>query len=467
MTRGRRRSAKATRAADVQAAVTSEPHSASPPEPERAEGVAREADPPITKHDEKDARIRELEARVAELEKSGEKASAEAAAAVDERRQAEQALRVASLQLAEADLRKNEFLAALSHELRNPLASIKDSLYLLGRAPSAGEQAQRAQAAIDKQVDHLARLLDDLLDATRIARNKIKLQRQRLELNALVRHTMEGLRALFDKAGVHLEFHPAPRSVFVDGDWNRLAQVIGNLLQNAAKFTGRGGATLVTVHAEREEKRAVIQVVDTGVGMSPETVSLLFQSFSQLDSSLDRSKGGLGLGLALVKGLVDLHEGQVTAQSAGLDQGAEFTVQLPLAMEEAAAPQVASESASKRRRRVLVIEDNIDAADSLREVLAFSEHEVEVAHNGPEGIAKARELRPEIVLCDLGLPGMDGYQVAGALRADESLKDVFLVALSGHTLPEDLQRASEAGFQRHIAKPPSLEKLEELLAEIP
>jgi CheY-like chemotaxis protein len=266
---------------------------------------------------------------------------------------------------------------------------------------------------------------------------------------------------------VHLEFHPAPRPVFVDADWNRLAQVIGNLLQNAAKFTGRGGATLVAVHAEREEGRAVIQVVDTGVGMAPETVSLLFRPFSQADYSLDRGKGGLGLGLALVKGLVDLHEGQVTAQSAGLDQGAEFTIQLPLAMEEAAAPQVASESASKRRRRVLVIEDNIDAADSLREVLALSEHEVEVAHDGPEGIARAREFRPEIVLCDLGLPGMDGYQVAGALRADESLKDVFLVALSGHTLPEDLQRASEAGFQRHLAKPPSLEKLEELLAAIP
>jgi signal transduction histidine kinase len=426
-----------------------------------------EADPPNSRTDEKDARIRELEARVAELEKIGEKASAEAAAAVDQRKQGEEALRVANLHLAEADLRKHEFLAALSHELRNSLASIKNSLYLLGRAPVGGEQAQRAQAAIEKQVDQLGRLIDDLLDVTRIARNKIKLQRQRLELNGLVRHTMEGLRARFDKAEVHLEFHPAPRPIFVDGDWNRLAQVIGNLLQNAAKFTGPGGATLVTVHAEREEGRAVIQVVDSGVGMAQETVACLFQPFGQADASLDRSKGGLGLGLALAKGLVDLHEGQVAAQSAGLEQGAEFTVQLPLAMEEAAEPPVGSEAARGRPRRVLVIEDNSDAADSLREVLMLGNHEVAVAHDGPESIAQAREFRPEIVLCDLGLPGMDGYEIARALRADESSKDVFLVALSGHTLPEDLQRASEAGFQRHLAKPPSPEKLEELLAEIP
>ena len=347
--RGRRRNAKA-RAADVQAAVTNEQTSASPAESERPQGVAIEAAPPNSRTDEKDARIRELEARVAELEKSGEKASAEAAAAISEREQAGEALRVANLQLAEADQRINEFMAALSHELRNPLAPIKNSLYLLGRAASGGEQAQRAQAVIERQVDQLTRRLDDLLDVTRIARNKIKLQRQRLELNGLVRHTMEGLRALFDKAEVHLEFHPAPRPVFVDGDWNRLAQVIDNLLQNAAKFTGRGGATLVTVHAEREEKRAVIQIVDTGVGMAPETVSRLFQPFNQADSSLDRSKAGLGLGLALVKGLVDLHEGQVTAQSAGLDQGAELTVQLPLAIEEAAEPQAGIQTAPRRRR---------------------------------------------------------------------------------------------------------------------
>jgi two-component system CheB/CheR fusion protein len=347
------------------------------------------------------------------------------------------------------------------------LAPIKNSLYILGRAAAGGDQARRAQAVIERQVDQLARLVDDLLDVTRITRNKIKLQRQRLELNQLVRHSLDDQRSLFDKAGVHLELHPAPRPVYVDADWNRLAQVIGNLLQNAAKFTGRGGATLVTIQAERAESRAVIQVVDTGVGMEPEMVARLFQPFSQADSSLDRAKGGLGLGLALVKGLIELHGGAVTAHSAGPGKGAEFTMQLPLAMEEPAASPAGSESPAKRRRRVLVIEDNIDAADSLREVLAYGEHEVEVAYNGPEGIAEAREFRPEIVLCDLGLPVMNGYEVARTFKQDESLKGVFLVALSGSSLPEDLQRASEAGFDRHIAKPASLEKLEELLAGAP
>ena len=384
-----------------------------------------------------------------------------------EREQVEAALRAANLQLAEADQRKNEFLAVLSHKLRNRLAPIKSSLWVLVRATAGGDQVRRAQAVIERQVDQLARLVDDLLDVTRITRNEIKLQRQRLELSALVRQTIEDQRPLFDKAEVHLEFHPAPRPVFVNADGNRLAQVIGNLLQNAAKFTGPGGATLVTVHAERAEKRAAIQVVDTGVGMAPEMVSRLFQPFSQVDSSSDRSKGGLGLGLALVKGLVELHGGDVTAQSAGLGQGAEFTVHLPLAMEEATASQTGSENAAKSRRRVLVIEDNIDAADSLREVLASGEHEVEVAYSGPEGIAKAREFRPEAVLCDIGPPGMDGLEVARAFKADESLKDVFLVALSGYTLPEDLQRASEAGFERHLPKPASLEEVEALLAALP
>ena len=382
-------------------------------------------------------------------------------------KQAEEALRVANLQLAGADERKNEFLAVLSHELRNPLAPIKNSLYILGRATPGGDQARRAQAVIERQVDQLARLVDDLLDVTRITRNKIKLQRERLELNQLVRHTLEDQRSLFEKAEVHLEFHPAPRPVFVHADWSRLAQVIGNLLQNAAKFTGRGGATLVTVQADAAEKRAVIQVIDSGVGMAPEMISRLFQPFSQADTTLERSKGGLGLGLALVKALVELHGGDVAAYSAGLGKGAELTVRIPLAMQEATAPQSHKEGVAKRHRRVLVIEDSIDAADSLREVLAFGEHEVEVAYNGPEGIAKARAFRPEVVLCDIGLPGMDGYEIARAFRADAALKHVFLVVLSGYALPEDLQRASEAGFDRHLAKPPSLEKLEALLAEVP
>jgi two-component system CheB/CheR fusion protein len=200
--------------------------------------------------------------------------------------------------------------------------------------------------------------------------------------------------------------------------------------------------------------------------MTPEMVSRLFLPFSQADSTLDRSKGGLGLGLALVRGLAELHGGDVTAHSAGVGQGAEFVVRLPLAMEKPATSQPGA-SATKSRRRILVIEDNLDVADSLRDVLTFGEHEIEVAYNGPDGIAKARKFHPEVVLCDIGMPGMDGYEVARAFRADAALNGAFLVALTGYALPEDLERAQAAGFARHIAKPPSLEKLGEILAEVP
>jgi PAS domain S-box-containing protein len=378
---------------------------------------------------------------------------------ITENKRIEEALR-------EADRRKNEFLAVLSHELRNPLAPIRNSTYILEHCEPGGDQAKRALEVIDRQAAQLAHLVDDLLDVTRITRNKIQLQRHTLELNELVRHTVEDHRTLFDRADVRVEFHPTSRPMSVSADRNRLVQVIGNLLQNAAKFTGRDGETRITISADATERRAVIQVADTGVGMTPELVARLFQPFSQADSTLDRSKGGLGLGLALAKGLVELHGGNITARSAGLGQGAEFVVRLPLAMDDAVAPQ-AGASASKGRRRVLIIEDNVDAADSLRDVLGFGEHDVEVAYNGPQGIAKAKEFRPDVVFCDIGLPSMDGFEVARAFRADEALKGVFLVALSGYALPEDVARAQAAGFDRHLAKPTSLEKLEEVLESRP
>ncbi|MBI5545393.1 MAG: PocR ligand-binding domain-containing protein [Deltaproteobacteria bacterium] len=371
----------------------------------------------------------------------------------------------ASLQ--EADQRKNEFLAMLSHELRNPLAPIRNSLHLLERAAPGGDQARRAQAVIDRQVGHLSRLVDDLLDVTRIERNKIRLERQVLDLHDLVRRTVEDHRSLFEKSEVQLEVRLEPERVSVSADGTRLAQVIGNLLQNAAKFTGPGGRTEVSVCVDSAERQAVIRVSDTGVGLPPELLGRLFLPFMQADATLDRSKGGLGLGLALVKGLVELHGGGVCARSDGPGRGAEFVVRLPLAVEGAATAEPCRANAQPAGRRVLIIEDNVDAADSLRDVLELAAHEVAVAYNGPEGLAKARELHPEIVLCDIGLPGMDGFEIARAFKADENLRACFLIALSGYALPEDLQRASEAGFERHLAKPLSLERLEELLESLP
>jgi signal transduction histidine kinase len=375
-----------------------------------------------------------------------------------------QLLMAANEQLLEADRRKNEFLAVLSHELRNPLAPIKNSLYILNRATPGGEQARRALRVIDRQATQLSNLVDDLLDVTRITRNKIRLQKQRLDLSQLVQRAVEDCRTFFERNDVRLSCDLAPTPVLVDADATRVAQIVGNLLQNAAKFTPRGGRAHVSVAVEAGQ--GVIRVVDNGVGMAPETVALLFQPFMQADQSLDRSKGGLGLGLALIKGLVEMHGGTIQAQSDGLGKGAAFVVRLPL--ETGDAPEKPSVRASGPRicRRVLIIEDNLDAAESLREALELGEHEVEVAHSGPEGIERARSFRPDAVLCDIGLPGMDGYDVARVVRQDPTLQSTCLVALSGYALPEDLERAVEAGFQHHLAKPPSVDRLEQVLSEL-
>jgi PAS domain S-box-containing protein len=373
-------------------------------------------------------------------------------------------IKVAQEAIRETDRRKGEFLAVLSHELRNPLAPIKNALHLLGRAQPGGDQARWAQSIIGRQVDQLARLVDDLLDVTRISRGKVDLHRDRLELNDLVGRTIEDYRALFDKRGVKIEYERCPSRLYVDGDWNRLAQVVGNLLQNATKFTESGGTTRVRVWEEGASSSVFVRVADTGIGMTAELLEGLFQPFVQADTALDRRRGGLGLGLALVRGLVELHGGEVVARSDGLGRGSSFTVRLPRASCPPAPAPEQRPSKAAARRRVLIVEDNVDAAASLRVGLELEGHEVAVAHDGVTGVRIARELRPEVVLCDIGLPGMDGYAVAQALRADRTLASTLLVALTGYALPDDLRRASEAGFDRHVAKPPSLDSIEEILA---
>ena len=379
---------------------------------------------------------------------------------ITESKRAEEALR-------EADQRRNEFLATLSHELRNPLAPIKLSLHILRRCEPGSEQAKRSLAVIERQVQQLAGLVDDLLDVTRIARNKIELKRERLELNDLVRRTVEDHHGLFDQGGVELRLELAPAEIVVDADRTRLAQVFGNLLQNAAKFTGRGGSAVVSVACIVEDKQAVVRVSDTGAGIVPEMMPHLFEPFAQADRTLDRSKGGLGLGLALVKGVIEMHGGEVTVRSDGAGKGAEFIVRLPLEDGAVSKRDADATSIPGARRRVLIIEDNRDAADSLRELLQLGGHVLEVAYSSAEGIARARQFLPEVVLCDIGLPGMDGYAIARKFLGDDVLKGIYLVALSGYALPEDLQRTSEAGFDRHLTKPASLEKLEELLESVP
>jgi two-component system CheB/CheR fusion protein len=371
----------------------------------------------------------------------------------------------ARIALEESDRRKNQFLAMLSHELRNPLAPIRNSLYILDRSDPGGEQARRAQMIIDRQVGHLTRLVDDLLDVTRISRGKIRLQREPLDLCDVVRRAVEDYRQVFALSHVELELDLPARPLWINADRTRIAQVIGNLLSNSVKFTPVGGKASVSVDGDARCEQATLRVRDTGTGIAPEMLPRVFEAFMQADTTLDRSRGGLGLGLAMVKGLVEMHGGTASVASDGPGTGTEFTVRLPLAAAQVPVAVPARRSPSGGPRRILVIEDNADAAESLREVLELGEHTVEVAFSGAEGIAKARSFRPEVVLCDIGLPAMDGYEVARVMRADPLLRSTKLVALTGYAAAEDVAMARDAGFDAHLAKPPSMEKLD--LAHVP
>jgi two-component system CheB/CheR fusion protein len=366
-------------------------------------------------------------------------------------------------QLQEEDRRKNEFIAVLSHELRNPLAPVRNALFILAHVEPRSSKATGARAVLGRQIDHLAALLDDLLDITRISRGKIELRREPLELTRVVEDSVEDHRALFAARGVDIELQIPHEAPVVDADPTRLAQIVGNLLQNAAKFTNRGGRVQVAVE-QPSGGMVAVRVHDTGVGIEPRLLERLFQPFTQGDESLDRTRGGLGLGLSLVKALTDLHGGTVEAHSEGPGRGAEFIVRLPAAARVARPATPPLTAARSARRRILVIEDNAEAAETLRVALQLDDHEVEVARDGREGLAMARAFRPDLVLCDLGLPLMDGYAVARAIRTDPVLRDTELVAVSGYALPEDRRKAAEAGFDRHLPKPVPLEQLEELLA---
>ncbi len=397
--------------------------------------------------------------------------SADLSYALDKMAQ-ERALQESEQSLREEDRRKDEFLAMLSHELRNPLAPIRSAIYILERATPGGERARRAHAIIDRQVAHMTRLVEDLLDVTRISRGKIRLQREKVDLAELVRRVVEDHRGAFVAAGLALHVAIPQGPIPVDADRTRIAQAIGNLLQNASKFTPPSGRVAVSVETSAHEGQAVVRVRDNGSGIANEMLPRIFEPFTQADRTLDRSSGGLGLGLALVKGLVELHQGQVRVSSDGPGKGAEFVVRLPLDP-GGAAPSTAGEppataggraARSASPRRVLVIEDNSDTAESLQALLELGGHEVRVACNGRDGLEVARRFAPHVVLCDIGLPGMDGYEVARAFRADPSLCAVVLVAVSGYALQNDLQRAAAAGFDRHLAKPASPEAIEQVLA---
>lgn len=372
-------------------------------------------------------------------------------------RRAEEALR-------EANRRKDDFLAMLAHELRNPLAPIRNAVEILRLHDHPPPGVVRSvRDIVDRQATHMARLVDDLLDVTRIARGKVSLQKERCDLNRVVRETVDDYRGTVEANGLALHVRVPEGPVWVSGDRTRLSQVVGNLLNNAVKFTDRGGEVHVDVVRDGEGVVA-ITVRDTGIGIDAGTMKTLFEPFAQADRSLDRSRGGLGLGLALVKGLAGLHEGGVTVASDGPGRGTTLTVRLPLARPAAAPAGEPAPAQPGAGRHVLIVEDNRDSADSLFTLLEMLGHKVAVAYTGPDGAAAARRSRPEVMLCDIGLPGMDGYAVARAVREQPAPNDVYLIALTGYGRPEDVARAHEAGFDAHLTKPVVLADLQRVLA---
>jgi len=366
---------------------------------------------------------------------------------VEQRKRAEEELRV-------ANRRKDDFLAMLSHELRNPLAPIRNAVHILKLVSTAEPQVAQCRELIDRQVRHLSRLVDDLLDVSRISRGKIQLRRERLDLARVVRTTAEDRSATLRQLGLALELDVPECPVWIEGDATRLAQALGNLLDNSAKFTDVGGRVSVRLETT-ENHQATVTVQDTGIGIEPEVLPGLFQAFAQADRSLERSRGGLGLGLALVKGLIEMHSGTVSAASSGPSQGSTFTVRLPVLPEPPALTQTLTHPPPhpNGKLRVLVVEDNRDAAESLRLLLELLGHEVRVAGTGPEGVKLAHAWDPDVVLCDIGLPGLNGYEVAVQLRQDPVTAGARLIAITGYGQEDDLRRSQVAGFDAHLTKP--------------
>lgn len=367
--------------------------------------------------------------------------------------------------LREADLRKDEFLATLAHELRNPLAPIRNGLEVLRRSGQLVGPAARARDMMERQLAHMVRLVDDLLDVSRIRRGKVDLRLARITLQTVLDNALESSRPALECGRHVLALQVPPAPMWVDGDLTRLAQVVSNLLNNAAKYTPSGGH--IELQALAEGDQAVIRVTDNGTGISADMLPRVFDLFAQDEHNLARAQGGLGIGLSLVRQLVELHGGRITAASAGLGLGSCFTVRLPLAP---APPQAAPEPQRHpphpigRPGRVLAVDDNVDGADSVALMLAMLGHEVRTANDGEAALALARQWRPDVVLLDIGLPGMSGYEVARRLRAEPSTAHVMLVAVTGWGSEDDQRKSAQAGFDHHLTKPVEVAALEAVLA---
>ena len=372
--------------------------------------------------------------------------------------------RVEALQ--ETERQMNEFLAMLAHELRNPLAAIVNALGLM-RSKKPHDQAW-LRDVIDRQAAHLTRIVDDLLDVSRITRGRIDLKRELLDLNDLVSRVVEACRPSIDARRHHLELQLAQDALPVDVDSTRLAQVVHNLISNAVKYTPEAGQ--ISIHLALEGGKAVLRVRDSGIGMPADLLPKVFDLFVQGDRSLDRTEGGLGIGLTLVRRLVEMHGGSVAAFSEGAGDGSEFVVRLPLALGRAATPRMLAaepESHPRIRRRLLVVDDNRDFANTLSLLLETFGHEVRTVYDGRAVVPMATDYRPDAVLLDIGLPGMNGYEIARELRSAPALAQVTLVAFTGYGQDEDRRRVREAGFDFHLVKPVEVGELTRVIDALP
>jgi PAS domain S-box-containing protein len=383
---------------------------------------------------------------------------------VSERRRWAQQLEQQNREMAAASRQKDEFLAMLAHELRNPLAPLRNALQIVklgGNKP----HAEQLRAMMERQLLHLVRLVDDLLDVNRITRGKIELRRERVALPAVIENAVEASGPHIEAGKHQLTVSLPPHVLHVEGDLMRLAQVVSNLLNNAAKYTPPGGQIWVTL--AHEGGAAVIRVKDSGIGIPHEMLTQVFEMFTQLARSSERTQGGLGIGLTLVKRLVEMHGGTVQAESAGLGHGSEFSVRLPLlGMQKRHVEGSGQPAPAGPARRILVVDDNVDAAESLTKVLQLNGHEVHTVHNGAEALAQAAARRPHVMLLNLGMPGMDGYETAKKVRELQGLDEIVLIAVTGWGQDEDRRRTQEAGFHAHLVKPLDPVSLEQLLASL-
>ena len=378
---------------------------------------------------------------------------------ISERKAAEQTLQ-------ESDRRKDEFLATLAHELRNPLGPIRNAVELLRRAgPDRPDVQEKARQMIGRQTDHLVRLVDDLLDVSRITQGKVTLKQEAVNVTSFVASALETVKPFIDSRHHHLTVTLPDHDVWVRGDAVRLCQIVGNLLHNAGKYTPEGGEISLT--AEQDGDWLKIAVADNGIGISPNGITRIFDLFAQAEHAPDRAQDGLGIGLSLVKSLVELHGGQVRVSSAGVGAGSSFEVALPVladAIQTQSVPPPAGSPENKRGRRILVVDDSADSVEMLTMLLQANGHEIRNAQDGASALEIAEQYRPEMVFLDIGLPGMNGYEVARSLRRLPSMAHAKLIALTGYGQEKDRQRALEAGFDHHIVKPVDFDRLSRLIA---